>query len=152
MYRSDRALGFTLIELMIVVAIIAILAAIAVPAYQSYVVRTQVTEGSVLSEDAETAVWDFLSNTGRFPPNNASAGITVPITGKYVTSVTITNGVVTTLFSSTAPLRANIAINNATLIFSPANTGTTGSLRWTCLNTSTVPAQFLPTICRQGNN
>lgn len=152
MYQSTRTTGFTLIELMIVVAIIAILAAIALPAYQNYLIRTQVTEGSILIEDAETAVWDFFSNSGHFPTNNTSAGITVAVTGKYVDSVTIANGVSTAHFSSTSPYRSNSAINNAILVFSPTGGTTAANLRWTCLSSSTVSPQYLPTICRAGTN
>jgi type IV pilus assembly protein PilA len=152
MYRSNGPGGFTLIELMIVVAIIAILAAIAVPAYQSYVIRTQVTEGSILIEDAEAAVWDFFSNTGRFPPSNTSAGITTATQGKFVDSTSILNGQITAHFSNTAPFRANLAINGAKLIFSPTGASTASAIRWTCLSSSTVSPQYLPTICRAGTN
>ncbi len=67
--------GFTLIELMIVVAIIAILAAIALPAYQDYVIRSQVSEGAVLSDGAKTAVAEYYSNRGAAPADNISAGL-----------------------------------------------------------------------------
>src|ERR1700741_4763693 len=78
--------GFTLIELMIVVAIIGILAAIAIPAYQNYVIRARVSEGSSLADGLKTAVGEFYNQTSRVPPNNNSAGLAAAgsIVGKYV--------------------------------------------------------------------
>ena len=97
MYQEKQVRGFTLIELMIVVAIIAILAAIAIPAYQNYLIRAQVSEGISLSTGAKAAVWDFTANTGRLPGSNLSAGLanSASISGKYVSSVDVTNGLVT---------------------------------------------------------
>jgi len=144
--------GFTLIELMIVVAIIAILAAIALPSYHDYVVRTQVEECGVLASGAKTAVSEAVANTGVMPVDNAAAGLAAPtdIAGKYVASVTVTNGDIACRYSSTAPQRANALIDNLTLLLRPTFTTSSGSVVWTC--SGTVPQKFLTTICRTGQN
>ncbi|EMS6161924.1 pilin, partial [Neisseria gonorrhoeae] len=89
--------GFTLIELMIVIAIVGILAAVALPAYQDYTARAQVSEAILLAEGQKSAVTEYYLNNGIWPENNDSAGVASPsdIKGKYVESVTVTNGVVT---------------------------------------------------------
>ena len=143
--------GFTLIELMIVVAIIAILAAIAIPAYQDYVIRSQVTEGSSLAEGSKTAVAEYYSNIGRFPSTNASAGVAAPgsILGSYVSSVTIGLGAPGKIAVNYGGPKANIAIPIGTLlVFSPIGGG--GSTIWNCTSSagSTVNVKYRPTICR----
>ncbi|EMT1283647.1 pilin, partial [Neisseria gonorrhoeae] len=89
--------GFTLIELMIVIAIVGILAAVALPAYQDYTARAQVSEAILLAEGQKSAVTEYYLNHGIWPENNDKAGVASPsdIKGKYVESVTVTNGVVT---------------------------------------------------------
>ncbi|HEZ5379718.1 TPA: pilin [Neisseria meningitidis] len=95
--------GFTLIELMIVIAIVGILAAVALPAYQDYTARAQVSEAILLAEGQKSAVTEYYLNHGKWPKNNTSAGVasSSKIKGKYVKEVTVANGVVTaTMLSS----------------------------------------------------
>ncbi|EPI0282465.1 pilin, partial [Neisseria gonorrhoeae] len=89
--------GFTLIELMIVIAIVGILAAVALPAYQDYTARAQVSEAILLAEGQKSAVTEYYLNHGEWPENNTSAGVANPteIKGKYVKEVEVKNGVVT---------------------------------------------------------
>ncbi|ENW3151096.1 prepilin-type N-terminal cleavage/methylation domain-containing protein [Neisseria gonorrhoeae] len=95
--------GFTLIELMIVIAIVGILAAVALPAYQDYTARAQVSEAILLAEGQKSAVTEYYLNHGIWPENNTSAGVAsspTDIKGKYVQSVTVANGVVTATMAS----------------------------------------------------
>jgi len=138
--------GFTLIELMIVVAIIAILAAIAIPAYQDYLVRTQVSEGAVLTDGAKTAVSEFYSNTGKFPPSNVSAGLALntSIKGKYVSQVDV--GTAAGQIQAKFGGGANTAIQNKFFILSAVTSA--GSIAWSCTKSDVAP-KYLPTSCRQ---
>lgn len=142
MMTRRRADGFTLIELMIVVAIIAILAAIALPAYQDYVARGQVSEGLMLSTGAKEAVAVYYSDYGVFPADNAEGGMAAPgsINGRYVRSVTVDGmGNIAVAFSGTASSK----LNGQTLTLTAADVG--GSLRWSC---GGLDVRYLPSSCR----
>ncbi|HGM0797862.1 TPA: pilin, partial [Neisseria gonorrhoeae] len=94
--------GFTLIELMIVIAIVGILAAVALPAYQDYTARAQVSEAILLAEGQKSAVTEYYLNNGKWPADNGAAGVASSgeIKGKYVKEVEVKNGVVTATMKS----------------------------------------------------
>ncbi|HFA0323210.1 TPA: pilin, partial [Neisseria gonorrhoeae] len=94
--------GFTLIELMIVIAIVGILAAVALPAYQDYTARAQVSEAILLAEGQKSAVTEYYLNHGKWPEDNDKAGVAASskIIGKYVKQVEVKNGVVTATMNS----------------------------------------------------
>ena len=156
--KRSRQKGFTLIELMIVVAIIGILAAVALPAYQDYTVRAKVTEGLVVASSAKVAVAENAANGKSF-----SSGWTAPTSTSNVSSIAIatSTGVITITYPATA--------GNGTILITPTSSGagltanasgsdvpTGGSINWSCAHngvtttaaTGNLAAKYRPAQCR----
>jgi len=137
--------GFTLIELMIVVAIIGILAAVAIPQYQNYVARAQAAEGLSLLSGAKTAVAEYVTANGSFPASNSDAGLSdaTTISGQYVKSVAVTKdgdeGVITATFNT----GINENIEDKTMMLTASNAG--GSVTFEC--TTTIYESYAPKDC-----
>ncbi|HGO8409179.1 TPA: pilin [Neisseria meningitidis] len=161
--------GFTLIELMIVIAIVGILAAVALPAYQDYTARAQVSEAILLAEGQKSAVTEYYLNHGIWPKNNTSAGVAssaTDIKGKYVQSVEVKNGVITATMLSSG---VNNEIKGKKL--SLWATRQDGSVKWFCgqpvtragtatadavtaatPDTDKINTKHLPSTCRDTSN
>lgn len=142
--------GFTLIELMIVVAIIGILAAIAIPAYQDYTQRTQVSEGFTLAAGAKTAISEFAQTNGAYPATAdlADLGLNAAVNGKYSgMAAAATTGIITITMNNTG---VGAAIQGKTFTFTPpaaANlAGVTGAFPWACAK-GTIAQKYLPKSC-----
>jgi type IV pilus assembly protein PilA len=136
--------GFTLIELMIVVAIIAILASVAMPTYQTYTVRAQVAEGLNLSGPLQSAVAEYYNDYGAYPADNTAAGVlpAANYTGKYVAGVSVAGAVISIEYGNDA----HAQINGETVTLTAVNA--LGSMNWDCASGGTIPDTLLPQVCR----
>lgn len=135
--------GFTIIELMIAVAIIGVLAAIAIPAYQNYIIRAKVSEALTFASQAKTAVAEYYQSQGTLPADNPAAGLATSISGTNVSAVTVAAGVITVSSSiAGVPSTAN------QIIFSPS-VGPSG-ITWVCTQGggSTLNNQYRPSNCK----
>ena len=140
--------GFTLIELMIVVAIIGILAAIAIPAYQDYTIRSKVAEGLNMAGAAKLAVAETYDSNGAFPTvDNVSYGLppATSIKGNYVSSITAaaTDGQITIAYKL---ISAGKVDDGDSVLLTPS-TASVGAMKWVC-SSSTIDGRFLPANCR----
>ena len=139
-----RQIGFTLIELMIVVAIIGILAAIAIPMYQRYVIRAQISEGLELAAGAKAAVSEYYMHHGSWPSDNTEAALAAgtDIRGTYTEHVVVEDNVIEIRFG----YEANSAIDNGTVTLTADDND--GSVSWSCTNATIVQPRHLPAACR----
>jgi type IV pilus assembly protein PilA len=161
MNGSENLRGFTLIELMIVVAIIGILASVAIPSYSDYTIRAQVTEALMLIDEIKPSIRDYYKERGSFPADNVMAGVPAPehLIGQYVAGIEVADGAMHVRFGNKAHQR----IDGMTLTIRPlyVTANPTSPISWNCGRSAPpngmsaagndetdVLTQFLPSVCR----
>ncbi len=138
LYKDVKQQGFTLIELMIVVAIIGILSAVAIPAYQDYTKRAHVSEGLNLASGVKAAISEYYATEGSWPADNTTAGLDSSLSGNAVTSVEVANNLITITYNQKVT-------NGATLMLEAS--ATSGAITWNC-KPGTINKKYLPANCR----
>ncbi|MGU4699135.1 pilin [Burkholderia cepacia] len=151
--KRNAQKGFTLIELMITVAIVGILAAVALPAYQNYTIRAQVSEGILLSEQLKVAISDYYANNGKLPMSQADVNAGMP-SGKYSTMTMIGGSNSSTVYVlTTFGNEANQLIQGKQLTLMAQVVPGVDNLQWTCkgnsgISSTPVPNKYLPVSCQ----
>lgn len=151
--KRNAQKGFTLIELMITVAIVGILAAVALPAYQNYTIRAQVSEGILLSEQLKVAISDYYANNGKLPMSQADVNAGMPA-GKYSTMTMIGGSNSSTVYVlTTFGNEANQLIQGKQLTLMAQVVPGVDNLQWTCkgnsgISSAPVPNKYLPVSCQ----
>lgn len=136
--------GFTIIELMIAVAIIGVVAAIAIPAYQNYIIRAKVSEALTFASQAKTAVSEYYQSQGTLPTSSTQAGLATSVTGTNVSQVTISGQGLITVTASIA----GVPTGNSNIIFTP--TVSSSGVTWVCTTGggTTLDNQYRPSNCK----
>lgn len=156
--------GFTLIELMITVTIISILAAVALPGYQNYAIKAQISEGLTLSEGMKTAIAEYFKDRGSWPATHTTLGLAADTTGSYVSSISSTSGQITIIYGNRAHEKIKRAgANTLTITATVQNVDNSQIVSWICgyatppaggvvspsTQVTTVAADYLPPACRE---
>jgi type IV pilus assembly protein PilA len=141
--------GFTLIELMITVAIVGILASVALPSYQNYTIRAQISEAFALAGGIQTAMAEYYQTNGNFTgvTSVTALKVTAP-TGKYVSAVSASASVITLTFGGSA---VNAKISGGTLTFTGVDSASNGVIKWQCSGSTSV-LTYVPTSCNTATN